>query len=279
MRIIRCPLIWLLGAGLLWTCSSRQAPEGVVAQVGEAVLTTGDLEAFLPAELGVAQGPAERAQFVENWVEEELLYQEALARRLDQNARTQQLLAQARKDLLVAALLNAEFDGQEAQISERVIQDYYAQHREDFLRAKPEIRASHILLASASDANAKRQALKHGASFEELARLHSLDQETKVRGGDLGYFSEDDHPVLWEACRRLPVNTLSSPVQTQYGFHLIQVLDRQEAGTIKELDQVRPQIVEALVRQDYRQRLDELVGRLKGSRKWAIYDQAIATAR
>jgi len=265
------PLVcaWLLA------CSSGQEQEGVVARVGEAVLTASDLETLLPAELGMAQGPAERARFVEKWVEEELLYQEALARKLDQDTRTQQLLAQARRDLLVAALLNAEFDGQETQLSEGAIQEYYAQHRGESLRAAPEIRALHILLSSASDASAKRQALKHGASFEELARLHSLDQETKVRGGDLGYFSEEDNPVLWEACRNLPFNTLSEPVQTQYGFHLIQVLDRQEAGTVEELDQVRPQIVEALVRQDYHQRLEELLNRLKSSAKWAIHDQNI----
>lgn len=270
---------WLACICMLAACSLQQGQEGVVARVEDAVLTANDLESLLPAELGMAQGPAERARFVEYWVEEELLYQEALARRLDQNTRTQQLLAQARKDLLVAALLNAEFDGQETQISEAMIQEYYTQHRGEFLRAKPEIRALHILLSSASDAAAKRQALRHGASFEELARLHSLDQETKVRGGDLGYFSQDDNPVLWEACRNLQFNTLSEPVQTQYGYHLIQVLDRQEAGTIEELDQVRAQIVETLVRQDYHQRLEELVGRLKSSRKWAIYDQQLSGAQ
>ena len=246
-----------------------------MARVEETVLTTADLESLLPAELGVALGPAEKAQFVEEWVEEELLYQEALGRKLDQNPRTQQLLDKARKDLLVAALLNAEFEGQDTQVSEASIQQYYAENQEEFRRTKPEIRALHILLATESDANAKRQALRNGASFEELARLHSLDQETKVRGGDLGYFSSDDNPTLWEACRGLPFNTLSSPIQTQYGYDLIQVLDRQEAGTIKELDQVRAQIVDSLVRQDYKQRLAELIGRLKSSRKWTIDDQQL----
>ena len=191
-------------AGLLASCSADQEGEGVVARVEETVLTTADLENLLPAELGVGQGPAEKAQFVERWVEEQLLYQEALDRRLDQQPRTQQLLEQARRDLLVSALLSAEFEGQDTQVSEATIQQYYAENREEFRRLKPELRALHILLATEADAIAKRQALRNGASFEELARLHSLDQETKVRGGDLGYFSADGNRTLWEACRGLP---------------------------------------------------------------------------
>lgn len=251
----------------------------MVARVEEAALTTSDLENLLPAELGVGQGPAEKAQFVEQWVEQQLLYQEALDRKLDQSPRTQQLLEQARRDLLVAALLNAEFEGQDTQVSEASIQQYYAENREPFRRTRPEIRALHILLATEADATAKRQALRNGTSFEELARLHSLDQETKVRGGDLGYFSADDNPALWEACRGLPFKTLSGPIQTQYGYHLIQVLDLQEAGTIKELDQVRPQIVDTLVRQDYKQRLAELISRLKSSRKWTIDDRKLGPSQ
>lgn len=264
---------------MLTSCSSDREEEGVVARVEEAVLTTSDLENLLPAELGMGRGPAEKAQFVEHWVEEQLLYQEALSRKLDQQPRTQQLLEQARRDLLVAALLSAEFEGQDTQVSEATIQQYYAENREEFRRTKPEIRALHILLATEADADAKRRALRGGASFEDLVRLHSLDQETKVQGGDLGYFSADDNPTLWEACRGLPFRAISEPIQTQYGYHLVQVLDRQEAGTIKELDQVRPQIVDALVRQDYHQRLAELTVRLKSSRSWTIDDRRLGASQ
>ena len=272
-RFVLLSFTWVLAS-----CSSDRGQEGVVARVEEVVLTTADLESLLPPELGTSLGPAEKAQLVEQWLEEELLYQEALARKLDQNPRTQQLLDKARKDLLVAALLNAEFEGQDTQVSEAAIQQYYAENREQFRRTKPELHDLHILLATESDAHAKRQALRNGTSFEELARLHSLDQETKGRGGDLGYFSSDDNPTLWEACRGLPFNILSEPIQTQYGYHLIQVLDRQEAGTTKELDQVRPQIVDSLVRQDYKQRLAELIGRLKSSKKWTINNQQLSAA-
>ncbi len=267
------------GAALLAACSSSSTEDGVVARVEEAVLTAAELENRMPAELGLGQGTAEKAQFVERWIEEQLLYQEALDRRLDQQPRTQQLLEQARRDLLVAALLSAEFEGQDTQVSEATIQQYYEENYGEFRRTKPEIRALHILLATEGDANAKRQALRNGASFEELARLHSLDQETKGRGGDLGYFSGDDNPTLWEACRGLPFKSLSEPIQTQFGYHLVQVLDRQEAGTTKELDQVRPQIVDALVRQDYHQRLAELIVKLKGSRNWTIDERQLSASQ
>ena len=69
-------------------------------------------------------------------------------------------------------------------------------------------------------------------------------------------------------------------MKTDYGYHIIQVLDRQPAGTPKQLKQVRPHIVAAIVQQEQRQRLDELVKRLKGERaeEWSIRQEEVAHA-
>ena len=55
--------------------------------------------------------PCASREFVESWVRQELLYQEALSRQLDENARILDLIEQTRRDLLVAALLEREFGG------------------------------------------------------------------------------------------------------------------------------------------------------------------------
>jgi len=86
----------------------------------------------------------ERAQLIDDWVRQELLYQEALARQLDQQARLALLLEQTRRDLLVAALLDAEFASEKLAFGEGDIHRYYDAHQDQIQRAQPEVKARHI---------------------------------------------------------------------------------------------------------------------------------------
>ena len=96
--------------------------------------------------------------------------------------------------------------------------------------------ARHILikvneLLSESDAlhkiNGLRERLLHGGDFAELARLYSQDGSA-AKGGDLGWiYPGDTVPEFERAMDRLSINELSQPVQSPFGFHLIQVLDRR----------------------------------------------------
>ena len=193
-----------------------------------------------------------------------------LSRYLDDNARIQSLIKQARRDLLVAALLDSEFENRDVDITDDAISTYYYNHQELFERAEDEVWAEHILLANPRDANAVRQEVLQGNSFGDAAREHSLDRESGKRNGDLGYFSVDDDPILWEACLKLTIGKLSRSVPTERGHHIIRVLSRMQAGSVREIEHVRPQIVESLVREDYRRRLDELTERLKSANSWLI---------
>lgn len=99
------------------------------------------------------------------------------------------------------------------------------------------VRASHILLmyrgssrssATRSKEDAKAQieqledALKSGADFADLARKHS-DCPSRSRGGDLGSFNRGQMVKPFEeAAFELPVGSVSSVVETDFGYHLIQ---------------------------------------------------------
>ena len=279
MSMRQIQYIFLCLAALATACD-RPPEQGVVAQVGDVVLTATELDAQLLVGLAAEVAAIERADFVENWVREELLYQEAMKRELDKNARLQFLLEQARRDLLVAALLEREFAGREVDVGETRIEKYYFEHQDQFLRIQEEVRARHILVTARRDANAAYQALQRGDDFAQVARNFSKDQDTYLSGGDLGYFSEEDDPDLWEIAADQRPNSLSKPVKTDYGYHIIQVLDRQPAGTPKGLEQVRPAIVAAIVQGEQRQRLEELVERLKGERaeEWAIIEEEVVDA-
>ena len=90
-----------------------------------------------------------------------------------------------------------------------------------------QVRASHILVKTRAEAIQIRKAIDDGASFEEYAREYSLCPSGQ-KGGDLGYFGrgmmvpEFEIPSFKE-----PVGTVTEPIQTQFGWHLIHVIDKK----------------------------------------------------
>jgi len=109
--------------------------------------------------------------------------------------------------------------------------------------------ARHILVKTneiVSEEEAKDRLLKikerldQGADFAELARLQSEDVASAARGGDLGWLSPGDTvPEFEKAMESLKPGEISAPVRTQFGWHLIQVLERRDADMTKEQQRFR----------------------------------------
>ena len=95
-------------------------------------------------------------------------------------------------------------------------------------------------LLSNEDAKKKVEAIKlrvqGGDDFGDLARGNSDDKGSAVKGGDLGFVTPGVLvPEFESTMNDLDINQLSEPVQSQFGWHLIQVLERQESDDTKEL--------------------------------------------
>lgn len=109
--------------------------------------------------------------------------------------------------------------------------------------ALKQTRARHILikvneLVSADEARRKliglKERLDNGADFAELARLHSNDLSA-AKGGDLGWMYQGDTvPDFERAMDALKINEISAPIQSPFGFHLIQVLERRTEDATAE---------------------------------------------
>ena len=89
--------------------------------------------------------------------------------------------------------------------------------------------ARHILVKTEPEAKAIIELLKNGSDFAKLAKEYSTDTGSGAKGGDLGWFGKGTMVAEFEnAAFSQPIGAIGDPVKTQYGYHIIQVLDRRE---------------------------------------------------
>jgi peptidyl-prolyl cis-trans isomerase D len=114
---------------------------------------------------------------------------------------------------------------------------YYNAHRDDFKRpptafmsfvALPRLTTAADTTAGRARADSARAEIAGGAPFAEVARRESADSATAAKGGDLGEWTKGSMDSAFDsAAFSIPVNTVSQPVLSQFGFHLIEVTSRK----------------------------------------------------
>ncbi|MEP6915394.1 MAG: peptidyl-prolyl cis-trans isomerase [Acidobacteriota bacterium] len=151
------------------------------------------------------------------------------------------------------ALVDTQALRDSVRITPQDIQQSYDDNQKQY--STPEqVRASHILLKTEGkdDAAVKKQAddllaqIKRGADFAQLATKYSEDDASKVKGGDLDFFPKGQMVPEFDAVAfTLPPGQVSDVVKSQFGYHIIKVIEKKAAAT-KSLDEVRAQIEDQL---------------------------------
>jgi peptidyl-prolyl cis-trans isomerase D len=142
---------------------------------------------------------------------------------------------------------------QSTQVSDDELKVQYQQDIQQY-QVPNRVKVDHILLMTVGKTPAEveeihqkaedvlKQANKKGANFEELAKKYSEDPGTKDKGGDLGWITQGQTvPEFEKVAFSLPKGSISDLVKTQYGFHIIKVLDKETAHT-KTFDEVKDSI-------------------------------------
>jgi peptidyl-prolyl cis-trans isomerase C len=181
------------------------------------------------------------------------------------------------RDLTAEKVMNAELSALAAP-GEDELKDFYAKNPDRF-REEESIRASHILVRVARDADAATTAkakasidavlekAKAGQDFAALAREFSEDTTTGAQGGDLSYFRRGTMvPEFNDAAFALQPGQLSGVVTTQFGYHLIKVTDRKPGG-MAPFEEAVPQIRQLLERQNRKRHSDAFIEGLKKKAK------------
>jgi peptidyl-prolyl cis-trans isomerase D len=143
---------------------------------------------------------------------------------------------------------------QNLQISDDQVKAQYQQSIQQY-QVPNRVHVEHILLmtvgagktdAEVEEIRKKAQDIlnqaKKGANFEDLAKKYSEDPGTKDKGGDLGWIVQGQTVAEFEkAAFSLPKGSISDLVKTQYGFHILKIIDKESAHT-KPFDEVKDSI-------------------------------------
>jgi peptidyl-prolyl cis-trans isomerase SurA len=141
-----------------------------------------------------------------------------------------------RKNLLAQRLQQQRFG--QAQISRREVEEFFAQYRDSLGQVPEEVELAHIAIklkpgpAAKTAGRARAQALldsmKTGVDFAELAKRHSEDPGSAPQGGDLGFVRRGQFVKEFEtAAFSLQPGQVSGIVETDFGYHIIQLMDRR----------------------------------------------------
>lgn len=269
------PLLALVPVLVLAACGPEVEPdrEDVVARVGDAVLTEADVaDALGGVPVGLDSLTAHE-QVVEQWVQRELLVQEARRQGLAESPEVQKLLAENERSTLEAAALEHFFASNPAEPDEEALQAYYDAHRDELALREPYVRLRHLRVATADAAAQAQRALQQAADsphadslFVRVARQFADDADGAVALA-AEYVPEERLAGLDPALGAQVAAQAAGPEVTLFPagrrFHVVQVVDRVPAGTVPPFSLVRRELAERLAVQMRRDMEARLLSQLR----------------
>jgi len=254
----------LLGLALaLVACDQQQQAadadpnDPVLATVNGSPIYRSDLRAYVETEMPDFRGlPIEpfEDRLIGNLIERRLVSQAARGEGLDLDPEVKRNLLAAEERVLSSTYLLQNI---ETQLTDERLQSGYEKYVAGF--DGDEVLASHILVSTEEEAQQIIAALLDGGDFAALAAEHSLDTGNKDNGGDLGWFDRNTMvEPFTEAVFALEKGTYTpAPVSTQFGFHVILLVDRRsnpvpsfedafEAVRLQEVEAIYGTIIDSL---------------------------------
>jgi peptidyl-prolyl cis-trans isomerase C len=246
-------------------------PTDVVAKVGSETVTEGDLGLAaedLQQQLQNVPPQDQKAFLTGVMIDMQLMAQAARGANLDQSPDYKAQLAY----LQDRALRQAYF---ESEIAKQITPDTIKAAYDGYVKAfqpQDQIHAEHILVKTQAEAEAIEKQLSGGAKFEDLAKSKSIDTGSAAQGGDLGFFAKGQMVKPFEdAAFALNVGQVSQPVQSQYGWHVIKIIEKRKTQP-QTFDQMAPQLQQQVIFKKF----DAAIEALKAKTTIEIPDASLA---
>ncbi|MGC8777958.1 MAG: peptidylprolyl isomerase [Candidatus Caldatribacteriaceae bacterium] len=244
----------------------------IVAQVNGEPIYLSELEEIwngLPESYRV-QFPGGMKDLLEQLIRQTLLVQEAKKNNLENDPVVLKRLENLKKQVLVSEFIKREIIDKVKVSDEEVEKEYNANPT---LYTEPEqVKVSHIMVSTKEKAQEVLEELKGGKPFEEVAKNKSESPDASS-GGAMGYVKKGDlDPEIEKVVFELAPGNFSDIVETSYGFHIFLVSEHLQPR-LKELGEVKEEIITRLTPQKQQESFDRLIEELKNKSEIAIIEE------
>ena len=240
---------------------ATEGPSSKIATVNGKPIPRARVEALVKerSQQGAPDSPQLREAMRDDAINRELLFQEAERRGLTKNIEVREQMELARQVIGIRALIAEQ--QKVSPINDEIVKAEYERLKASM--PSSEYRARHILVEGEDEAKEIIAKLKKGSKFDEIAK-ESKDQGSKDKGGDLGWAMATTYvkPFADALSKLEKGKTTETPIQTQFGYHIIR-LDDTRAPNHPPFDQVKRQIAQRL----QGQQVDKLVQDLRAKAK------------
>ncbi|GJQ20874.1 MAG: hypothetical protein HBSIN02_12290 [Bacteroidia bacterium] len=269
LRVLpRYSIIAVLGGGLtILGCQKPQQPRTPIARIDNQTLTLEEVVARFDSSRGVSQ--AQVHDYIQRWLTQELLYQEAVRRGLDKTDELESRMTEIRRQLAINALLDQEvYTHASQQNPEEQIHQYYNENQEEFRLSQDLALISFILFAEQGPAVAFRSRVVRGTPWADAAREMMADPATATKiiaMADSSYHTERSllPGELWKAVLMTQRREPSFPVRTSEGYYVLITWKLARRGEVADLAYVREEIRSRLTIAGRRQMMDRLLENLR----------------
>ncbi|MFA5528026.1 MAG: peptidylprolyl isomerase [Peptostreptococcales bacterium] len=247
----------------------------ILAKVNDKEITFDDLEAVIAygseQQKEAYKQKEGKVALLNQLAIQEMIYLDALEKGLENEdvfkEEMEILKANRLKEYAIAKMIEGAY------VTEEEIRNFYDSNQQQFSSGST-ISASHILVKTEEEAKAIQDQLNQGKEFEELAKENSTCP-SKNNGGSLGTFGREQMvPEFEEVAFSLDRGEISDIVKTEFGYHIIRVDDKQEAGIMK-YGQVRDNIEAYLLNEKRAMLFAEAADAMKKDFNIEIYEDRI----
>ena len=229
-------------------CNNTNKPADYIARVNDVYLTSDYFYKICPEiETDIITGDDYVKSITSSWVKNEILFKQAKKHHFDKNESIQYKTENYRKQLIIDSYIHFLLQTN-IYVSENEIRDHYFQNRGSFLRNVDEAKVSHLIVDDFDESNRIKNILRsrNRRDIDQLFNNYTFETKVVLRGESI---KEIDKTIF----ESTPRNVLG-PIPSDYGYHIIEVIARYNAGTIRSIDDVRNEILQKLTQlkiQDY----------------------------
>lgn len=261
-------LIYFTLTVFLWIGCNNNTKEKqrVIAIVGDETLTLEGVLEEIPDEIKPNLSSMDIREYVQRWINSQVLYQEAKRRKLDERIDLKKEFAKVKRELMVNKLIELALED-EVEVTEEEIKSYYEENKESFILTDDQVHAYHILVNTKAEANNIRRRIRNGETFEAICKEVKHAKEDSAYW-DLGYFTREEIiPEISKVIFKMPRGALSLPIKSDFGYHIVKLVDIQKKGDINKLENVKEEIRFKLEVLKKRQRFERFLLQMKTKTK------------